>query len=74
MVEFCRSCKGSLPRADLTVKEGATYTSHDYVCPQCGRLANPPPNPSRTIHEPSRDYDVLIQNGETHREGDRIDE
>jgi hypothetical protein len=41
MVEFCRTCGGSLARGDLTFWMGEIFTSPDYLCPFCGRHANP---------------------------------
>ena len=41
MVEFWTICGTSLPKGDLTVKAGRLFTSHDYTCPSCGKLANP---------------------------------
>lgn len=41
MVEFCKSCGVSMPLGDLTIKEGNVFTSPDYHCPICGKLAAP---------------------------------
>jgi hypothetical protein len=64
MVEFCRHCKGSLPTGDLTIRKGQKYTSHDYLCPACGKLANPPERPKRVI-EPDPDRDIVVSGGES---------
>ena len=41
MVEFCRQCGGSLARGDLSFWMGEMFTSPDYLCPFCGKLAHP---------------------------------
>ncbi len=41
MVEFCRQCGGSLAQGDLTFWMGEMFTSADYLCPFCGKPANP---------------------------------
>lgn len=63
-VEFCRECKGSLPVGDVTIFKGQKYTSHDFVCPQCGKLANPPAKAKKTL-EPEPDRDILVSGGES---------
>lgn len=56
MVEFCTICGTSLPKGDLTIKAGRLFTSHDYTCPSCGKLANPAPEePQVPEAEPGRD-------------------
>ncbi len=62
MVEFCTACGTSLPKGDLTIREGKLYTSFDYTCPNCGQSANPAPaEPSPT--EPSPEQDIVIRQG-----------
>ncbi len=53
MVEFCRQCGGSLARGDLTFWMGEMFTSADYLCPFCGKTANPEtPKPEPAAPEP----------------------
>lgn len=63
-VEFCTNCKESLPRGDLTFKSGRAYTSHDYVCPSCGKLANPSSEPPTAHPDPEPNRDLVIHDGE----------
>jgi len=65
MVEFCKSCKSSLPTGDLTIAKGKKFTSHDFVCPSCGKLAHPPAKKPRKSPEPSPGKDILISGGES---------
>lgn len=64
MVEFCQACKTSLPKADVTVRGGEIFASHDYQCPFCNELANPPstPAPAKPA-EPTAEMDVVIKAG-----------
>lgn len=64
MIEFCKSCKGSLPTGDLTIRQGEKYTSYDYLCPHCGKLANPPAKKPRHA-DPEPDKDIVISDGES---------
>ena len=64
MVEFCCSCGGSLPKGDLTFKEGKGFTSHDYICPACNNFANPAEMPGLADAEAGEDKDLVIRNGE----------
>lgn len=65
MVEFCKACGVSLPKGDLTIKEGEIFTSYDYICPECGNLANPPLQSTSEINvEPTEEKDIIIRNGE----------
>lgn len=65
MVEFCTSCGTSLPKGDLTIKGGELFTSHDYVCPQCGKIANPcKVHPPKAEPEPGAETDLVIQGGQ----------
>ena len=66
MVEFCGGCGTSLPKGDLTIREGKIFTSPDYHCPSCGDLANPNAEtgakPAAPAPEP--DQDLVIRQGE----------
>ena len=62
MVEFCKKCSVSLPTGDVTIKGGKIFTSMDYVCPECGELANPNKDDKRYM-EPTDEKDVTIKNG-----------
>jgi hypothetical protein len=64
MVEFCTACGTSLPKGDLTFAGGRVFTSHDYTCPDCGKLANPAGNPAAIAVEPGPDQDLLIHDGQ----------
>lgn len=68
MVEFCNSCGTSLPKGDLTIKNGQAYTSHDYHCPICRQPANPKPAKETPAPEPSEENDLVIRDGETRTE------
>ena len=61
MLEFCRSCKVSLPKSDLTIKDGKIFASHDYICPECGKPANPSENGIGI--EPDGDVDIVVKDG-----------
>jgi hypothetical protein len=67
MVEFCRRCGGSLARGDLTFWMGEMFTSSDYLCPFCGKSANPEgPKHERAAPEvPSADMDIVFNRGKT---------
>ena len=64
MVEFCTSCGTSLPKGDLTVKGGKIFTSPDYDCPSCGKIANPAkaPPPEAAV-EPTPDRELVYKKG-----------
>ena len=64
MVEFCTTCGTSLPKGDLTVKDGSVYTSHDYFCPSCGKTANPSKTAETSDSEISADSDLVFRKGE----------
>ena len=64
MVEFCTTCGTSLPKGDLTVKDGSVYTSHDYSCPSCGKTANPSKTSEGSDSEISADSDLVFRKGE----------
>lgn len=64
MVEFCTVCGTSLPKGDLTVREGSVYTSHDYSCPSCGKTANPSKTAETSGPEISSDGDLVFRKGE----------
>ena len=64
MVEFCTTCGTSLPKGDLTVKDGSVYTSHDYSCPSCGKTANPSKTAEPSDAEISADSDLVFRKGE----------
>jgi hypothetical protein len=67
MVEFCRRCGGSLARGDLTFWMGEMFTSADYLCPFCGKSANPEaPKTERPAPEPpAADTDLVFRQGKT---------
>ena len=64
MVEFCTACGTSLPKGDLTVREGRLFTSHDYTCPSCGQPANPGTGSAIAEKELSPDRDLLFKQGQ----------
>ena len=67
MVEFCTLCGTSLPKGDLSFKKGKLFTSPDYICPHCGKAANPNA-PETHRHEnppPSAEKDLIIKKGQT---------
>ncbi|MBI2932697.1 MAG: hypothetical protein HYY16_13700 [Planctomycetes bacterium] len=65
MVEFCTVCGTSLPKGDLTIRQGRAYTSPDYVCPSCGKLANPnaATKAVELFPEPNPERDIVIKSG-----------
>ena len=63
MVEFCTGCGTSLPKGDLTVKGGKIFTSADYPCPSCGKIANPEKSPASAGPEPSAERDLVFKKG-----------
>ena len=68
MVEFCKACKSSLPKADITFTDGEMFASHDYLCPFCKEPANPAPVKHSQTHappSPSEENDVLIKDGQS---------
>lgn len=69
MVEFCAHCKSSLPKADLTIRGGEIFCSHDYECPFCSQPANPPPAGDRREEiMPDDQNDLVIRGGSVARE------
>jgi acetone carboxylase gamma subunit len=68
MVEFCGSCGTSLPKGDLTIKKGKLFTSGDYVCPTCGKLANAKAEEHVHEVEPDMDKDIVIKKGKASNE------
>jgi hypothetical protein len=67
MVEFCTFCGTSLPKGDLTVKAGKLFTSHDYSCPSCGKIANPD-KAAAGGQGPSPDRDIVFRQGQATNE------
>lgn len=67
-VEFCTQCKQSLPRGDVSFKNGQAFTSHDYICPNCGKVANPGKDAAKSAPEPGPEQDVVIRDGESSTE------
>ena len=65
MVEFCRQCGGSLARGDLTFWMGEMFTSGDYLCPFCGRAANPetPKHEHPAPEPPAPETDLVFRKG-----------
>lgn len=63
MVEFCTSCGTSLPKGDLTIRGGELFTSHDYTCPSCRKIANPAKPKAAADSEPDPAGDLVIKNG-----------
>jgi hypothetical protein len=63
MVEFCTVCGTSLPKGDLTVKGGKVFTSHDYDCPSCHKVANPDKSEGAGSSEPSPEQDLVFKKG-----------
>lgn len=68
MVEFCASCGTSLPKGDLTFRDGKLFTSPDYVCPSCERPANPQSETTKESPEPEPDRDLVIRKGKAQQE------
>jgi ribosomal protein S27E len=68
MVEFCTVCGTSLPKGDLSVKDGSVYTSHDYNCPSCGKTANPSKGGDAEAPEISVDSDLVFKKGDVRSE------
>lgn len=69
MVEFCTVCGTSLPKGDLTFKDGKLFTSPDYTCPSCGQTANPekgPPSEPPAVPESTRD--IVFKKGQATKE------
>ena len=62
MVEFCASCGTSLPKGDLTFRNGKSFTSDDYTCPSCNKIANPQAAES-AAPEPSEEGDMVFKEG-----------
>ena len=62
-VEFCTQCNQSLPVGDLSFKDGKALTSRDYVCPNCGKIANPDTT-AASAAEPSTEKDLVIRGGD----------
>lgn len=64
MVEFCHQCGGSLAQGDLTFWMGEMFTSADYLCPFCGKHANPEtPKPDLSVPEPAPESDLVFKKG-----------
>ncbi len=63
MVEFCTSCGTSLPKGDLTIRGGELFTSHDYNCPSCGKIANPGPAAQDGPPEAQPERDLVFKKG-----------
>ena len=63
MVEFCTICGTSLPKGDLSVKGGSIFTSHDYNCPSCGKVANPEKGAAGPEPEITVDSDLVFKKG-----------
>ncbi len=68
MVEFCTVCETSLPKGDLTVKKGEIFTSHDYSCPDCGKIANPEKKSGKKEPFPTAEKDVVFRKGKAEEE------
>jgi hypothetical protein len=65
MVEFCTVCGTSLPKGDLSFKGGKMFTSHDYPCPSCGKIANPGhSHENDAAPEPSPERDIVFKKGQ----------
>lgn len=62
MVEFCTVCGTSLPKGDLTIRDGKFFTSPDYMCPSCGQLANPS-GEEEAESEISTEQDIVFRQG-----------
>jgi hypothetical protein len=67
MVEFCTVCGTSLPKGDLSFKGGKMFTSSDYTCPSCGKLANPGHTHESTVPEASPDQDLVFKKGQVNK-------
>ncbi len=67
MVEFCTVCGTSLPKGDLTYRQGKAFTSTDYSCPSCGKLANPQTEDGGAP-EPADDGDMVFKKGKVELE------
>ncbi len=60
-VEFCKHCGASLPRGDITIKDGEQIPSPDYECPKCNHLAG---NIQAPNIEPNEDKDIIVSDGD----------
>jgi hypothetical protein len=65
MVEFCTSCGTSLPKGDVSVKGGKLFTSPDYTCPSCGKLACPEKASAASEPDPTAERDIVIKGGKS---------
>jgi hypothetical protein len=65
VVEFCQQCGGSLARGDLTFWMGEMFTSADYLCPLCGKSANPaaPKAEASLPEDPKPEQDLVFRKG-----------
>jgi hypothetical protein len=68
MVEFCGACGTSLPKGDLTFKKGKLFTSPDYKCPSCGKVANPKGEEHVHQIEPDSSKEIVIKKGKASQE------
>ena len=62
-IEFCVHCSVSISKGDVTIKKGKTFTSHDYACPSCGKLANPSKELQKPMPDPQQGKDLIIKDG-----------
>ena len=64
-IEFCSSCNVSISKADMTIKDGDKFVSHDFLCPNCGKPANPDKQNSdgKKLLEASEENDLIIKEG-----------
>ena len=71
MVEFCVQCGTSLPKGDLSFLRGKMFTSGDFLCPHCGKPANPNA-PGGHAHaappQPTPENDLIIKKGKANLE------
>jgi hypothetical protein len=47
----------------VTIKDGAAYTSHDFICPSCGKPANPAEE-SGEVDLDADDVNIEIRSGQ----------
>ena len=59
MVTFCTSCGGSLPLADIILRDGMEVTRPGYACPDCKTPA--PPVDDGLI--PADGENLILRNG-----------
>lgn len=68
MVAFCVKCGASMPRRDITIRDGREYTSPDYQCPTCREPASEVPDRKHPVEVVQNGEDFRIADGEIVKE------